>query len=146
MPFGDRKISILLYADDIAILSETPIEMQIILNEINDWCKIWKMKMNMDKTKVLEFRKKETEKNLAKFYLGDELVKKCNFYKYLGVHFNEFLDYEKNSDMLSSSGLRALGALIGKYKILPEMGYDTFYKCFNTYVCPIYDFEAEVTG
>ena len=48
--------------------------------------------------------------------------------------------------MLLSSGQRALEDLIGKYKILPEMEYDTFYKCFNTYVCPILDYGAEVTG
>ena len=77
-----RKLSILLYADDLAILSENPIDMQEMLNCINEWCDRVKMKINMSKTKLMEIRKKGEERSLAKFTLGLKAVPKCSDYKY----------------------------------------------------------------
>ena len=39
---GDRKVSILLYVDDIAILAENEENLQTMLNNLNEWCKKWK--------------------------------------------------------------------------------------------------------
>ena len=116
-PIGNEKISLLMYADDIALIAENPIEMQKILDCVNDWCKQWKMKINMGKTKIMETHKKGTERSIAKFRLGNKLIEKCEEYKYLGIYLDEFLDFKKNTEVLIASGLRGLGALIGKFKI-----------------------------
>ena len=50
-------------------------------------------------------------------------------YKYLGVYFDELLEFNKYTEVLAGSGQRALGALIGKYKMYPEMGFETYTKC-----------------
>ena len=42
----DLQISILFYADDIAILSETEKGMQIMLDKLNEWCKKWHISIN----------------------------------------------------------------------------------------------------
>ena len=47
---------------------------------------------------------------------------------------------------MSSSGHRALGALIAKYKLLNGMGFDTYSKCYETSVCPVIDYGGEVLG
>ncbi len=52
---------ILLFADDTVILAEDEIKLQILLDFTNEWCKIWRMKINNDKTKVIHFRKKSTK-------------------------------------------------------------------------------------
>ena len=44
---GNINIPILLYADDIVILSETQTEMQTMLDAIEDWCEAWKIKICM---------------------------------------------------------------------------------------------------
>jgi hypothetical protein len=53
------KLSILLYADDIAILAESSDDMQNDMqNQINysyDFCKKWRLKVNIEKSKVLFF-------------------------------------------------------------------------------------------
>ena len=143
---ADQNISILLYADDIAIVAENPVNMQVMLDNIEEWCNIWKMKINFGKTKLMEFRKKGTEKSIAKFRIGPQALEKSEKYKYLGIIFDEFLTFENNVDVLSGAGHRAVGALIGKYKQLSEMGYQTYTKCYNTSICPILDYGAEVWG
>ena len=47
---GEVIISILLYADDIVLLSETEEKLQQMLNILNSWCAKWRMKVNHDKT------------------------------------------------------------------------------------------------
>ena len=144
--WGNLDISILMYADDIAILSETPVDLQIILDYVSEWCEMWKMKLNMGKTKIIEFRRKGVEKSLAKFYLAGNLVEKCNSYKYLGITFDEFLEFKQNEEILTASGQRALGALISKFKVLNDMGYETYTKCFEASVCPVIDYGSEIWG
>ena len=39
IPSGNRKISILLYADDIALLAENESDLQKLLNKLHEWCK-----------------------------------------------------------------------------------------------------------
>ena len=51
-----ENICILLYADDIVILSENEQKLQYMLNKVSDWCKNWRMKINPTKTNIVHFR------------------------------------------------------------------------------------------
>ena len=42
------KFVVLLYADDTAIICDSPEEFQITLNNFVDYCKIWKLNINYD--------------------------------------------------------------------------------------------------
>jgi ferredoxin-thioredoxin reductase catalytic subunit len=48
------KLFILLYADDTVIFSETREEMQNMLDVFTDYCKQWKLYVNIDKTKAVK--------------------------------------------------------------------------------------------
>lgn len=141
-----QKTTILLYADDVAILADNENDMQIILNEINDWCSEWNMSVNISKTKVMDFRKKNVEKTDYEFKLCGNTVEYASYYKYLGVYLDEHLNFDKHAEMLSKSGSRALGAVIARYKNLDNMGHKTFTKCYEAYVCPVLDYSSEIWG
>ena len=49
------KLFAILYVDDTIILAESQHEMQAALNGIHNYCKIWKLKINVFKTKVVIF-------------------------------------------------------------------------------------------
>jgi hypothetical protein len=49
------KLFVLLYADDTVIISESKEDMLNQLNDFNDFCKKWKLKVNAEKSKVLMF-------------------------------------------------------------------------------------------
>ena len=140
------KLPILLYADDVALLSDNEQDMQTMLDYVANWCKTWGMKINMTKSKVMHIRKKGTERTVYSFKIGEKLVEYVSEYKYLGVIMDEFLELTQHTDAMSGAGHRALGGLIGKYKKLGGMGYDTYTKCFKTCVCPVIDYNAEVWG
>ena len=54
---GMLKLYLLLYADDIVIFSNTSEGLQKGLDILSDYCQKWKLTVNIDKTKVMVFRK-----------------------------------------------------------------------------------------
>ena len=146
VPVNDELVSILLYADDVAIISENEKDMQCLLKYVNEWCKKWCMSINLTKSKVMHFRRKNVERCKTPFKLGNDELQYTDSYKYLGVYFNEFLDFENHCQVLAESGTRALGAVIAKYKNIENMGFETFTKCVETSVYPVLEYGAEVWG
>ena len=47
------NIFVLLYADDTVLMAETPEDLQKQLNIFHDYCLAWKLKVNIDKTKIV---------------------------------------------------------------------------------------------
>ena len=54
---GILKLFLLLYADDIVTFSETEQGLQAGLDILHDYCQSWKLKVNIQKTKIIVFRK-----------------------------------------------------------------------------------------
>ena len=66
---GNYKVSILLYADDIAIVSENEINLQLMLNRLYEWCHSWFLTINTDKSQIVHFRKKRRRDQTSHFLL-----------------------------------------------------------------------------
>jgi hypothetical protein len=49
------KSFIILYADDTIILSESGSDLQAQLDAFHEYCLTWKLKVNIDKTKIVIF-------------------------------------------------------------------------------------------
>ena len=67
-------------------------------------------------------------------------------YKYFGVTFDEFLNFQLNSSTLAGAACRALGAIRSKLKNLKEIGYNSYNTLFNTGVLTISEYSAGVWG
>jgi hypothetical protein len=80
------KLFILLYADDIAVLSETEYDRQMGLNVMYEYCNKWKLTVNTAKTKVMIFHKGRLPSGLQFMYGNDELQIVTTF-TYLGHLF-----------------------------------------------------------
>ena len=144
--FGENRVTILLYADDIAVMSDSAENLQIILDKIFSWSRKNMIKFNEKKSNVVHFRKKFQEKTLFTFKLGDANINIVNEYKYLGLILNEFQDYNVTAKVLADAANRALGAIINKYLSNNGLGYYTYTRLFNSGVCPILDYCSEVWG
>ena len=46
------KVSCLMYADDIVLISESAKGLQNCLNKLSNYCDIWNLSVNIDKYKV----------------------------------------------------------------------------------------------
>ena len=66
---GDDYVSLLMYADDIILMSNTARGLQSLLDCLDNWCRKWNMHINENKTKVVHFKEKENETNKLSFQM-----------------------------------------------------------------------------
>jgi hypothetical protein len=50
------RMTILLYADDIAVIAPDESKLQLMLNEVAAWCQDWKLQINRTKTQIMHSR------------------------------------------------------------------------------------------
>lgn len=79
------NLSLLLYADDIALISHSENDMQHMLDTVDAWCRKWRLRINSQKSKVVHFRKNRSKKSNLNFHLGGNNLDYEASYKYLGV-------------------------------------------------------------
>ena len=84
---GFIKFIIILYADDTVIMSETEEGLQQALLNFEQYCDLWKLKINTQKTKIVIFSKWKYKAQRS-FKLYDENIDIVDSYTYLGVVFN----------------------------------------------------------
>ena len=98
---GNEQISILLYADDIVLLSSNEEDLQCMLDLLYEYCRSWKMLLNFDKSKIVYFRPKSFLQTAYQFHCGSESIEVVSQYKYLGLILTEFLDYNVTTKIVS---------------------------------------------
>jgi hypothetical protein len=143
---GNRHVGILLYADDIALISDSEENLQKALDIVYRWSTQNIIKFNQSKSNVVHYRKKGSKRTDFAFRLGNISLSVINQYKYLGLYLDENLNFNTTAKFLGDAGNRALGAIINKYKMLNGFGFHTFKKLFESGVCSILDYGAEIWG
>ena len=123
-----ENVSILLYADDIVLLSDDEDNLQFMLNELNNWCALNDMSININKSNIVHFRPCCIPRTKFVFKCGINDINLSESYVYLGLTLTEFLDYNVTAKIIAQSAGRALGLLIAKYKALGGMSFDVFTK------------------
>lgn len=77
-----RHVSILLYADDAAILSRTPIGLRRALWKLTTYCEENQLTINYKKTKVMAFARRP---KLRTWMINQHRIEQVSYFKYLGV-------------------------------------------------------------
>ena len=84
MKIGNEKISLLMYADDIILMSEKSDDLQTMLDIVNEYSVDFGVKFGMDKSLVMVVN--EDQEDVDKVWmLGECIIRKTDEYKYLGV-------------------------------------------------------------
>ena len=81
---GRDKINILMYADDIVVMSESAGELQRMLDVVSEYGRDFAVKFSREKSKVMIVNRSEDERD-ATWRLGEDELQQENEYKYLGV-------------------------------------------------------------
>ena len=67
------KLFIILYADDTVIMEESAADLQKQLDSFSDYCDIWRLKVNVEKSKIVVFSQGKTPNNLKFNFNGKQL-------------------------------------------------------------------------
>ena len=124
---GDILLVKLPFADDMAILGNSPNDLQRRLDLLSIYCDRWGLSVNTEKTKVMVFRKKGgyAQMNngiLAKIFwhFGQDILAVVDKLNYLGTVFNYTGSFRENQETIVGKSHKTLNSLlidINKYDI-----------------------------
>ena len=139
------KLYVLLYADDTIIMAENPIELQLALNALSDYCQTWKLNINLDKTKIIRFSKGKLQTPAPEFWLNNERLEQVESYVYLGTtisYNNKFPDAIEKQINQAHRALFGLKSRKEKYNLPIDIVLDLF----DTMVLPVLLYGCEIWG
>lgn len=140
------ELFILLFADDIALISETAVGLQTQLNSLHSAASRLELRINMDKSNIVVFRKGGYLAAHEKWYYGNRKMSIVNAYKYLGLYVSTKLSFTFACQDLVSRGKRALLRIFQLLYKFENASVKLFLKLFDAQVQPIVQYGAEIWG
>ena len=138
------KLYILLYADDTIVMADSAKELQLALDAVGSYCTQWKLKINVNKTKIIKFAKRKTP-NPHIFKLNGENVEVVDDYVYLGTTISSNGRYAKAIDKQVLQAQRALFVIKSK-KDMYDLPIDIVLDLFDKMILPILLYGSEIWG
>ena len=140
------NIKVLLYADDIVLLANSPNDLQTMINTLYDYCKTWSLCVNLQKSKVLVFRTGNRISSNMRFRYGNNDIEVVNSYKYLGVLLTFNLSYKSHLASKLSSAKLAINSTWSKYINSSQISKENKLKIFYAASRSILLYSAQVWG
>lgn len=138
------KLNLLLYADDTVILAETHEGLQQALDGMSDYCRLWKLSVNTEKTKVVVFSRGKL-RNKPVFHFNNSPLEAVDDFSYLGVKFNYNGKFGKTKKHLTDQARKAMFKVMTNIRKLC-LPVDIQLQMFDSMLSPILLYGVEVWG
>ncbi len=79
------KLRLLLFADDLVLLSESTHDLQLTVDLLNEYCAKWDLKITLITTKIILFDSHRRSMNSVHILLNGMEIELVKEYKYLGL-------------------------------------------------------------
>ena len=140
------EIFILLFADDVALISTSPGGLQAQLNSLKECCHNLGLTVNMNKTKIMVFRKGGYLGIREKWFFDGKQIEVVNSYCYLGFTFTTMLSWNIGTKHLVTKAKKALYLLCRAFRNCREMTKEVFFKIFDSKIQSILMYSSEIWG
>jgi sorting nexin-29 len=142
---GRTRLPLMLYADDIVLLAESPAELQRLLNALGSFCDRQELTANLDKSAAVVFERRRQSTPVAVHLQGAPMPVRDS-YVYLGICFHKKKGAMAGADALVESAKKAVFAL-ERVAFLNEIAdIETLCDMFDTLITPILTYGCEVWG
>lgn len=116
--------------------------LQTDLDKVANWCKKWKMNLNIKKCSSISFSRK-LSKFQHRYNINGTLIEIQSEYKYLGVYFTESLTWHKQIDTVIAKASTMLHFIRRNFKQATREVKETLYflhvRTILDYACVIWD-------
>ena len=143
---GLKEICLLLFADDICLFSTSPSGLQHQINNLENASKAIGLKVNLNKTKVMVFRKGGFLSKHEKWYYNGQLLEVVNSYKYLGFTLSTKLSLDMALEEFSGRAKKKIIAITKALYTLGSINVNIFFKLFDAQVKPMLLYASEIWG
>ena len=136
-------IMTLYYADDTIILADSALGLQAALEELYEYCNLWKLVVNEGKTKILCITKQKGQDRT--FYYNNKELEEVDEFCYLGITFCKKGLGTPAIKAREVSGKKAMFSVLNKCKT-NELPIDISLELFEKMVIPTLLYGAEIWG
>ena len=140
------KIFMLLYADNIVLFANNPEELQEGLNLLSNYCKRWKLKINVAKTKITVFRRGGILPRNLIFYYDGEPIEIVSKFKYLGVVFTSGGSFSEAQNTLAGQAQKAIFKMNKYLNKFTYLSPRHKLELFDKLISPILNYGGEIWG
>ena len=145
-----KKLNILLYADDIVLIADSPIDLQLLMDALYQQMFTWRLEINTetkageDKSNVVVFTSRRNHQFSTSWNFNGRHINESNSYTYLGIIFSSNMSWNpaiRYRLECASSKASILPRLRYKYGQCPIKIAETVYRAC---VGPALDFGCEI--
>jgi hypothetical protein len=143
---AEMELFLLLFADDLTLLSTTVIGMQTQLNALSVAASKLGLVVSMEKSKIMVFRKGGYLGAKEKWKYEGHKLEVVNSYKYLGLSFSTRHSFTCAIEDMSLRGKKSAMEIVSTLRRIGCNSYDVFFKLFDSQVVPTLLYGAEIWG
>ena len=143
---GRDEIFFLLFADDVALLATTPTGLQTQIDNLEYASKSVGLKVNINKSKVMVFRRGGFLSKGEKWFMGGNEIEIVNAYKYLGYTFTTKLSETVALGSVVTKAKQKALTLLKTTWTLRSCKPELFFKMFDAQVQPSLLYASELWG
>jgi hypothetical protein len=110
------KLFVIMYANDTALVAKSASNLQNRLNLLQEYCIKWKLKVNIDKTKIMISFKGTLPTNIH-FKYGDKEFEIVKDFLYLGITFSRSGSFSNAKKELVNMGTKAMYELLKRGRL-----------------------------
>ena len=140
------EIMLLLFADDLVLISQTPLGLQNQLNQLEIQTKRLGLIVNLEKTKIMVFRKGGHLSKFERWTFSGESVEVVNSYVYLGIELSTRLSTSVITSKPAVKAKKAVNEILKCLSSLQSHDLDLFSTLFSSKVQPIMLYGSEIWG
>jgi len=138
------RLNLLLFADDLCLIAETPEELQTLLNALHSFCSANKLTVNPTKSEIVAFNPPPSRTPTFKF--GTSTIPLKPQFVYLGIQFDGAKALNNAWRRSAEKGARA-SSLVARRANTMEIHTPHMRVCiFNTMALPVVAYGCEVWG
>ena len=142
---NNQNLNCLFYADDLIILSKTEQGLQDRIDILSNFCKKWKLEVNIKKTKVMTFQKSTRKHFSPKLYLNGNKLDFVKEYTYLGIKFFSSGNFLLAQQSLKDKAMNALYSIKSHCNIF-KLSTRLANKIYDSNIMPILTYGSEIWG
>jgi hypothetical protein len=138
----NQRVDILLYADDIILISDSENGLQRMIQKVEEFGNKWEIKFNPEKTVYMRFND-NNKKNKTELTMNRKLINEVTEVKYLGMYIDNKLNPEKHINKKRLAALLNLQKL--KKSVLAHgLSVKAKMQLYKTYIRPTLYYGAEL--
>ena len=132
-----QNIKYLMYADDLCLISHDANDLQMALNNLENYCDTNNLTVNIKKSNLVIFHKGRLPK--CEIFYKQQKLERVNEFAYLGITLTSQMSFTAHLESVVTKANSRIGLLCSKLD-LQKMPIEVVMRVFVCYILPLFEY------